>query len=96
MESQPLSEDETKLISRVFGSTLSHTLHHIILSEVTRYKEEHKAELIHMEPHTSSEQIDFRGTCVAHIRLVLCKFSNGGVLGVKLQMDYIHLGSYSL
>ena len=96
MDCPPLSQDEQDLLYTVFSSTLNHTMYHIVKEQVMKYRAHHDARLTEIEAHTATETKQFRGSCTAYIRLVLCKFSNVGVLGLQLERDYVHKGSFSV
>lgn len=96
MDCPPLSQDEQDILYTIFSSTLNYTIYQIVKEQVIKYRTFHDVRLTKVEAHTATEVKQFRGSCTAYIRLVLCKFSNDGVLGVQLEMDYVHKGSFSV
>ncbi len=97
MDSQVLSENELEILKVSYNSTFSWHLFDIVKREVIRYKTSYpEVTLVKLEAHSISKPDVLRGYCTAQVRLCLCKFDNGSVLGVKTKLEYVSDGVFSL
>ena len=96
MDSPALSQDELDRLNLIFSCTCDHDLYNLVKEKVLLYRNKFNTQLTHIEAHTKSETFLFRGLTTNDIRLVLCRFSNGSVLGIQTKKRYTCDGTFVL
>ena len=96
MDSLPLSQDEINQLQLIFSCTGDHDLYGLVKKKVITHRSRFHVKLVHIETHTKSEAYPLKGFTTNDIRLVLCKFDDGTVLGIQTEKKYACTGTFLL